>query len=495
MRFILIILFIIPLKSEWIEPILIQGVNSPFDDYGMIYNSHLDKYFFTSEKSGKAFFYESNDKGFITVKGGINQTSKNQLYISFLGERKAIFSSFRKSKRQSFQNLFESNYQKQSWIKGSLIEELSGNYFVSHPSISEDGSMMIFSSNMNNTIYDTDLFISYLNSDGTWGNPLNLEEINSPGSEITPYLVSNDSLLFASDGQGGEGGYDIFLSVKELGVWQRPIPITNINSPYNDSDPSIDKTGNLIFASDRPGGIGGLDLYKSLLDNKSILNETKDNEDKNYEFECVYNKINAEIEEIIEFIVLPDNTLKEVTINRNIDFFPKELPIRFLWLQKDEKVVADYKLSSQRNTFYKSEKNEITKELVLFPEQHGDQLSKYDNIKIMITVESDKIIEFNKILDVNKQITKTPNELNINDQLYNFIQVDEDYLVFDKAFIQLIKGFIIINNESIVIRYNASKKLQAERISDFLRSEGKQCVLIEDSDVILTQILFKKIQL
>lgn len=57
---------------------------------------------------------------------------------------------------------------------------------------------------------------------------------------------------------------DIFLSIKSKGKWSDPKPLSEVNSPTYESYPFISKDGNLlIFSSDRPGGVGGIDLYYS----------------------------------------------------------------------------------------------------------------------------------------------------------------------------------------------------------------------------------------
>ena len=60
---------------------------------------------------------------------------------------------------------------------------------------------------------------------------------------------------------GGKGGYEIMMSLREQGVWQPPIPLTDINSESNDSDFIILSDKRAFFSSDRAGGKGGLDLY------------------------------------------------------------------------------------------------------------------------------------------------------------------------------------------------------------------------------------------
>jgi hypothetical protein len=107
-----------------------------------------------------------------------------------------------------------------------------------------------------------DIYISERMSGGEWSEPVAISPLlNSAGHEMTPVFIGNDSLLFASDGYGGRGGMDLFLSVYEDGAWQEPIPLDWINTEFDETDACMLPDGTLLFASNRPGGNGGFDLY------------------------------------------------------------------------------------------------------------------------------------------------------------------------------------------------------------------------------------------
>jgi len=75
-----------------------------------------------------------------------------------------------------------------------------------------------------------DIFYSE-NINGTWSAPKNIGKmINTPGTEVTPYYHPSGKLYFASDGHGGEGGLDIFYSMRIKDGWSEPV---NIGVPYN----------------------------------------------------------------------------------------------------------------------------------------------------------------------------------------------------------------------------------------------------------------------
>ncbi len=96
--------------------------------------------------------------------------------------------------------------------------------------------------------------------------PAAVDSINSTMDEKCPF-VRNRYMVFASDMQGGMGGFDLYYSVFRNGKWSSPFNMgPAINSAANEYRPvlGIDlKFENffLIFSSDRPGGKGGYDLY------------------------------------------------------------------------------------------------------------------------------------------------------------------------------------------------------------------------------------------
>jgi len=89
---------------------------------------------------------------------------------------------------------------------------------------------------------------------------------NNPDYNVGQPSVSSDGkfLFFASDMPGGQGGSDIYYCEKINGSWSAPVNLgSKVNSPGTDNYPCIHASGRLYFASNRPGGRGGLDVYSS----------------------------------------------------------------------------------------------------------------------------------------------------------------------------------------------------------------------------------------
>ncbi|MEI6684023.1 MAG: OmpA family protein [Bacteroidota bacterium] len=145
----------------------------------------------------------------------------------------------------------------------------------------------------NNTLYYTvckyDNVKKYLNCDiyvsekvgGEWSSIHSVSnKINLPGSWESQPTISADgnTLYFVSDRTGGYGGYDIYRSIKsESGEWGTPINLgPAINSKGNEKSPFIHPDGKtLYFSSDGWPGLGGYDIFFSKLNDRGGWSKPK----------------------------------------------------------------------------------------------------------------------------------------------------------------------------------------------------------------------------
>ncbi len=259
------------LRYKWSEPVNISVLNTKGNDFAPSWNRFDNILYFNSDISKYSMFYTSHEIGngeFSPPKllnDEINQHENNQSYITFESNDLAYLSTFRLNQKRSYLNIFQTKYNRQNWNKPALADSLTFDAYTAQPTVSPDGTIMVFSSTRNSDNGDADLWMAFKQFNGTWGSIINLSEINTPGNEITPCLASKDTLYFASDGQEGPGGFDLFRSVYSDGKWGRPYPLSELNTSADESDPAILPGGEIIFASNRPGGKGKLDLYFSRL--------------------------------------------------------------------------------------------------------------------------------------------------------------------------------------------------------------------------------------
>jgi outer membrane protein OmpA-like peptidoglycan-associated protein/tetratricopeptide (TPR) repeat protein len=118
----------------------------------------------------------------------------------------------------------------------------------------------------NNTYYNCDIYYSE-NVNGEW-TPIRSvsDKINRPDSWESQPSISPDgkTLYFVSDRDGGYGGYDIYKSVKDdQGQWGPAINLgPQINTKGNEKSPFIHPDGKtLYFSSDGLMGMGGYDIF------------------------------------------------------------------------------------------------------------------------------------------------------------------------------------------------------------------------------------------
>lgn len=152
------------------------------------------------------------------------------------------------------------------WTNVTELPFNSNNFSTAHPALSPDEQTMYFASDRPGTIGQSDLYKVAINTDGSFGTPINLgKEINTEGRETFPFVTKDNQLYFASDGHPGLGGLDIFTAKINndgtIGTVENDG--AEVNSPKDDfgyyRDSAINKG---FFTSNRDGGIGSDDIYK-----------------------------------------------------------------------------------------------------------------------------------------------------------------------------------------------------------------------------------------
>ncbi len=152
-----------------------------------------------------------------------------------------------------------------SYQQPTLLPFNSDSFSCGHPAISPDGKMIIFSSNMDGGEGGWDLYlVNYVRRGRTWSEPLNLgPTINTKGDEMYPYIHEDGELYFASNGHITLGGLDIYKTTGTGQDWSEP---ENLKSPLNSGGDDFgiwlaeDKESG-YFTSNRDGGRGSDDIY------------------------------------------------------------------------------------------------------------------------------------------------------------------------------------------------------------------------------------------
>jgi tetratricopeptide (TPR) repeat protein len=133
-----------------------------------------------------------------------------------------------------------------------------------NPLISADGKSFAYMVSLK--FYDAIMFSRMVN--GKWSAPINITpDLQVDGEYFISCLSADGKMLFLSKQDNDNS--DIYVSTYTGDAWTKIVKLNkNINTKYWESHAFISEDGNqLIFASDRPGGFGGLDLYTSKLVN------------------------------------------------------------------------------------------------------------------------------------------------------------------------------------------------------------------------------------
>ncbi len=279
--------------KEWIEypskyeVTRVKALNSKSSDFGIawISNSFNDVIFTSNREGGVAkekdgitgqhfsdFYYSRQDKKgtwskpeLVDEDGGLNSKG---------GEGTPFFTkSFsdvyytrcpNDKKRQSGCQIMKSKRTGTSFGEGSVVEiaGIDSVDIVGHPTLTSDESIMYFAAERHGGFGGKDIWVTIKGDDGKFGRPLNLGEvINTQGDEMFPFLRNDTTLYFSSDGHGGMGGLDIFMTtIDSLGNWSKPENLKSpINSTGNDFGIIFHPTEERGFFASNRGNRNGMD--------------------------------------------------------------------------------------------------------------------------------------------------------------------------------------------------------------------------------------------
>ncbi|WP_431133320.1 OmpA family protein [Psychroserpens mesophilus] len=266
------------------------GFNTKYSDFGGTLKN--GKLYITSARNTSRRTYGWNDEPFLDiyeltknddgtyqaatmVEDKVN-TKYHEGVVSFSPDGKTMYFSresyFEKEYekdsitkvRYSLLHLFKATKSGSTWSNVEGFDLNSENYSVKNPSVSPDGKSLYFSSDMPGGFGMFDIYKVDINDDGSLGEPMNLgQKVNTQGQEMFPFISSNNTLYFSSNGHLGLGGLDVFHTKVVDG---KTGPVRNIGIPINSNADDFafnldEETKEGFVSSNRDGGLGSDDIY------------------------------------------------------------------------------------------------------------------------------------------------------------------------------------------------------------------------------------------
>ena len=229
----------------------------------------LDLYFMSDTGSVEAIKGFSRALNSSFHEGAVCFTKdKNEIYFTRNNIKYGIVAK-RDQKGINNLKIYHAEYVDGKWRNVESLPFNSDDYSCGHPTLSPDGKRLYFVSDMPGGLGGTDIYYAD-KTDFGWSEPKNLgSDINTEDNEMFPFIDGKGRLFLASNGHVGLGGLDIFVALpQDKGGYGN---ISNMGTPINSTRDDFsfyladgDQTGYL--SSDREGGKGDDDIYNVSFD-------------------------------------------------------------------------------------------------------------------------------------------------------------------------------------------------------------------------------------
>lgn len=241
---------------------LLKDFSSTSSDFAPIYmGKDTNVIFFSSDR-------KLNDK---PKKDGVTGEYHSNIFESHYSNEVIRKSKKKKGKKATTRKVLVDTYQ---WSKARGVgDTINSDWNEGAACFSPEADVLYFTSSMkvNKNNQGTKIFVVKREEEG-WGRVSQLDVVPDSLSVGHPSISADGNILyFVSDMPGGYGGNDIWMAKKSGNSWSEPQNLGRpINTPKDELFPHIKDNGDLYFASDRTGGMGGLDIYQAIREKTGV---------------------------------------------------------------------------------------------------------------------------------------------------------------------------------------------------------------------------------
>jgi len=303
---------------------------------------------------------------------------------------------------------FASKNNKGTWDtpKKLDIKNYYNNNSYNEFSLSNSGKILVLSIEQDDSYGDKDLYVCFLQDDGSWSAPINMGmQVNTGSDESTPFLAADDkTIYFSSSGYSTFGSNDIFVTRRLDDTWKNWSEPQNLGPQLNTSNwdayYTITASGDYAYFISSANSLGGTDVFRV-----ALPKEVKPDPVVMVSGKVLNAKTNEPISANISYQLLPEG--KEVGIassNPNDGSYKIVLPSgkKYAFSASAPGFIA---VNENMDLSELKEYKEVTKDLFLVPIEVG-QTVRLNNIFFDIgkaDLLSESYLELDKLVKVMNQ--------------------------------------------------------------------------------------------
>jgi Tol biopolymer transport system component len=184
----------------------------------------------------------------------LSRDGRTLYFSAYIGDEQQLYSATRSQRGAEFSSVIALDTVNSEGMDGS-------------PFLAANGARLYFFSDRQEGVGNRDIWFSEAGPSGALGAPELVDGVNTPSSELLPWLSPDErTMLFVSSRSGGRGGADIWRATRGSAdvAFGAPSNVFELSSNENEGRVVLSSDGRTaFFTSDRGGGLGGPDIYSA----------------------------------------------------------------------------------------------------------------------------------------------------------------------------------------------------------------------------------------